>query len=93
MENIVQVRLAQSRKDASKKEYVQNVLEKDVQWLSEHLFARKGVIFMCGGKGMAQDVNNVIFKSLTIQAKLPYKAYSLSAELKRKKIIVEEIYG
>lgn len=61
--------------------------------MAEHLFKRNGVIFMCGGKGMAQDVNNVIFKSLTIEAKMPYKAYSLSAELKRKKVIVEEIFG
>jgi sulfite reductase alpha subunit-like flavoprotein len=64
------------------------VLEKDVDWLTEHLFARDGVIFICGGTGMSKDVNNVIFKSLTQHTKVPYKAFSLLAQLKQKRTIV-----
>lgn len=37
---------------------------------------------------MSKDVNNVIFKALTLQAKAPYKAYTLSNQLKQQKIIV-----
>lgn len=42
---------------------------------------------------MAREVGNVIFKAITIEVKLPYKAFSVSAQLKQKKTIVEEVYG
>ncbi len=72
---------------------MQNVLEKDVEWLCDHLFKQNGVIFMCGGTGMAKDVDSVIFKALVLHVQVPYKAFSLSSQLKQKKVIVEEIFG
>lgn len=53
--------MAQSRKNPQVKEYVQNVLEKDKNWLQEHIFKNNGVVFICGGGGMCKDVGNVIF--------------------------------
>jgi sulfite reductase alpha subunit-like flavoprotein len=72
---------------------VQNVLEKDVEWLCDHLFTQNGVIFICGGTEMSKDVGNVIFKSLVLHTKVPYKAFSLSSQLKQQRVIVEEIFG
>jgi sulfite reductase alpha subunit-like flavoprotein len=68
-------------------------LEKDVSWLTEHLFSHNGVIFICGGLEMSKSVSNVIFKALTAHVKMPYKAFSLSSELKQNKTIVEEVFG
>jgi len=87
------VKLAQSRKDPNNKQYVQNILEKDLDKIVSHLFSENGLIYICGGSSMFKDVNAVIFKALTIHTKMPYKAYSLSSELKRKRIIVEEVFG
>ena len=64
-----------------------------MDWLKDHLFERDGLIFICGGEKMSRDVNQVIFKALSAHTKVPYKAFSLSAELKRKRVIVEEVYG
>lgn len=42
---------------------------------------------------MSRDVNNVIFKAITMEVKVPYKAFSLASQLKQKRTIVEEVYG
>lgn len=78
-QRLLEVKLAQSRKDPAKKLYVQNLLEEDVDYIHQHLFKNNGVIFICGGSMMAREVNNVIFKALTQEVKLPYKAFSLSS--------------
>ena len=90
---MVEVRVAESRRDPTKKEYVQHILEKDVKWIEEHLFERDGRIFICGGESMSREISQVIFKALTAHVKVAYKAFSLQGELKRKKVIVEEVYG
>lgn len=48
------MRVAQSRKDPNNKQYVQHILEKDVDWLHDHIFKKNGVVFICGGLGMSR---------------------------------------
>ena len=90
---MIEMRVAQSRKDKNKKEYVQDVLEKDIDWLHDHIFKHNGVVFICGGASMSKDVNNVIFKAVSKEVTMPYKAFALVAQLRTKKVIVEEVYG
>lgn len=84
----MEVKIAQSRKNPDKKEYVQNVLELDKEMLREHLFDKKGRLFICGGYGMAKSVNAVIFKAIVLQCKVPYKGFTIATKLKQDKIIV-----
>jgi len=46
------------------------------------------VIFICGGKGMYDSVDKIIFKSVQLHVQVPYKAFSLAASLKQNKTIV-----
>jgi len=71
------------------KEYVQNVLWKDKDWLQQHLFRNNGVVFICGSGGMCEDVGNVFFNVVAALVKIPYKAFSLIAQLKHQRTIVE----
>ena len=70
--------MAQSRKDPNKKEYIQNLVEKDIEWLQDHLFKNNGVLFLCGGSAMAKDVNNVIFKAIMSEVQVSEKALRIS---------------
>jgi sulfite reductase alpha subunit-like flavoprotein len=64
-----------------------------VAWLTDHLFKRNGVIFICGGEGMAKAVDKVIFQCLRAHVSVAYKAFTLSNKLKEERTIVEEIFG
>lgn len=90
---IIEIKLAESRSDPANKQYVQDVLEKDVDFLHQHLFTNNGVVFICGGEGMSKAVYQVLFKAYTKECKLPYKAFSLGATLKQKRTVVEEVFG
>lgn len=85
--------MAESRRDPENKQYVQNLVEKDVEFIHEHLFKRNGVIFICGGTEMAKEINNCIFKAVSLECKVPYKAYTMGQSLRANKTIVEEIFG
>jgi len=49
-DGIVEIKLAQSRKDPNHKQYIQELVEQDKEWLREHLFKNSGQIYICGGK-------------------------------------------
>ena len=87
------MRVAQSRKDANNKVYVQHLLQKDVPWLQEHIFKNNGVIFLCGGQGMSQEIDQVLHNVIVAEVKVPYKAFTKKSELKKNGTIVEEVYG
>ncbi len=89
---MLELRLAQSRKDPLKKQYVQHLLEEDLNWLQEHIFRNNGVVFICGGGSMCKDVGNVIFNAVAAETKVPYKAFALVSKLKQQKTIVEEAF-
>ena len=52
------------------------MLEKDKDWLQQHLFRNNGVVFLCGSGGMCKDVGNVIFNVVATEVKIPYKAFA-----------------
>ena len=58
---IVKIRLAESRADPEKKVYIQELIKEDKVFLKEHLFDRKGLIFICGSNGMAKGVDTELF--------------------------------
>lgn len=90
---MIELRIAESRKNPHKKVYVQQLVEEDVDWIQEHLFRLNGVIFICGGQEMSREVTNSIFKAITAELKVPYKAFSTITQLKHNKTIVEEVFG
>lgn len=92
-EGIIEIKLAQSRKDPNKKVYVQELVEADKQYFREHLFKTQGLIYLCGGKDMEKAVNAAIFKAITLECKVAYKGFTILNNFKTKRVIVEEVFG
>jgi len=42
---------------------------------------------------MYDCVDKIIFKSIQLHSKIPYKAFSLAASLKKDKTLVSEVFG
>lgn len=42
---------------------------------------------------MSKSVNAALFKSITLECKIPYKSFGIMNGFKSKKVIVEEVFG
>lgn len=91
-EKVVELRIAESRRDPKKKTYVQDLLSRDKEWLAEHFFDRKGILLMCGGRAMSKSIHEVILQAALTRHPAA-EAEAQVAELWKSKRIVEEVYG
>lgn len=61
------IKISESRRNPEEKEYVHNIIETGV--ISGHLLDNNGLIYICGGSGMAKAVKEIIIKSLKPRTK------------------------
>ena len=61
------MKIAESRRNPEDREYVQDII--DPKEVHVHLFEKKGLIYICGASGMANDVEKVIRQALEMEYK------------------------
>ena len=73
------LRLAFSREDASKKVYVQHLISQDAAMIADHLTSEDAVIYVCGdGANMAKDVHSALAGALVETKRLSSQEAALA---------------